>query len=233
MKNIPLLIIMGQLFRVMSYDREANERNAIPGLKFLGHPLKWHRLDDGVMGGRSETHHSVEESSQSGSSILHFSGQINTTGGGFCSIRARIAGGMPSNTIALRIKHIGDGKTYKLLLSDCTKSTFGPSRRSPSWQADIPTSKTGVEEISEISLDSLTPSMIGGPITTDSKLDPTQVQEMGFMLSLKLSNGQPNPVDTFGTGVFDFSLRILSIEPVGADGKSLSNFDSENAEDLK
>ncbi|KAL7469946.1 hypothetical protein ACHAXS_010183, partial [Conticribra weissflogii] len=184
MKNFLQLFLMGQIFRVMSYDRAANERNSITGLKFLGRPLKWHRLDDGVMGGRSETLHSVEASSESGSPILHFSGQINTDGGGFCSIRAPITGGMPSGTRALRIKYIGDGKTYKLLLSDGSKSTFGPSRRSPSWQADIPTSKTGVEETSEIMLDSFTPSIIGGPITSDSKLDPAQVQEMGFMLSL-------------------------------------------------
>lgn len=37
------------------------------------------------------------------------------------------------------------------------------------------------------------------------------------MLSLKLSNGDPNPVETYGSGIFPFSLRIRSIEPVNAD----------------
>ena len=208
---------MGQVMRMMSYDRAANEQNAVPGLAFLGKTLKWHRLDDGVMGGRSETVHSFQSSTadDGGSgSVLHFSGQINTDGGGFCSIRSPIEGGLPADTSALRISFVGDGKTYKFLLSDGNKSTFGPSRRSPSWQADLPTSKEGVEETAIISLDSLAPSVIGGPIDTDAKLDPVKVQEMGFMLSLKLSNGQPNPVETFGSGVFPFSLKIRSIDPV-------------------
>ena len=154
---------MGQILRIMSYDRSANERNAILGLNLLGNALKWHRLDDGVMGGRSETTHHVE--SVNGKQTLHFSGQINTQGGGFCSIRSPVQGGLPSDTTAIRISYVGDGKTYKFLLSDGNKSTFGPSRRSPSWQADIPTNKK--EETRLIQLDSLTPSMIGGPVDAD------------------------------------------------------------------
>lgn len=142
---ILLPLLMGQVLRVMSYDRAANERNAIPGLQLLGHTLKWHRLNDGVMGGRSETLHSFHEgaaaadvsdsdskSTQPSAAIptkgaaLHFSGQINTSGGGFCSIRSPLPQGhIPSNTAAIKITHIGDGKTYKFLLSDGNKSTFG------------------------------------------------------------------------------------------------------------
>ena len=39
---------------------------------------------------------------------------------------------------------------------------------------------------------------------------------MGFMLSLKLSNGSSNPVETFGSGIFPFSLTIRSIDIVSA-----------------
>ena len=55
-------IIMGQAIRAMKYDRTANECNAIPGLTFHGRQLQWHRLDDGVMGGKSETVHSCSTS---------------------------------------------------------------------------------------------------------------------------------------------------------------------------
>ncbi|KAL7526432.1 hypothetical protein ACHAXR_001486, partial [Thalassiosira sp. AJA248-18] len=181
-------------------------------LKFLGRTLNWHRLDDGVMGGQSETAHV----SSTDADELHFAGQINTQGGGFCSIRSPIEGGFPSDTAAIRLCYVGDGKTYKLLFSDINKSAFGPSRRSPSWQKDLPTKK-GVEDTAVIRLDSLTPSLQGGPINTDMKIDPTKIQEMGFMLSLKLSSGESNPAETFGSGIFPFSLRIRSIETVSAD----------------
>ena len=177
----------------------------------MGRDLNWHRLDDGVMGGQSNTLHSCTETGE-----LDFSGQINTQGGGFCSIRSPIEGGLPPNTAAIRVCYVGDGKTYKVLFSDGNKSAFGPSRRSPSWQCDLPTKK-GVEDTTTIRLDSLIPSLQGGPVKTDVKLNPTEVKEMGFMLSLKLSSGKSNPVETYGSGIFPFSLKILSIESVSED----------------
>lgn len=214
---------MGQILRIMSYDRAANERNAIPALNLLGNTLKWHRLDDGVMGGQSTTFLSQQEPEDSTAGdnncqpTLHFTGQINTNGGGFCSIRSPIEEGLlPSDTTGIRLSFIGDGKTYKFLLSDGNKSTFGPSRRSPSWQVDLPTNNDVREETRVIPLEAFTPSVIGGPVDTDVKLNPMQVKEMGFMLSLKLSNGEANPVETFGSGIFPFSLKIRSIELVQA-----------------
>lgn len=201
---------MGQVLRIMAYERAANERNAIQGLKLLDKPLKWHRLDDGVMGGQSETLHSFD-------GVLNFSGQINCNGGGFTSIRSAIPDGLSSDTTGVRVTYVGDGKTYKVLFSDGNKSAFGPSSRSPSWQTDLPT-KEGIEKTTTISFDLLTPSLRGGPIDSDAKFDPTHIQEMGFMLSLKLSDGKPNPVETYGTGIFPFSLKIKHIEPISGGG---------------
>ncbi|KAL7538344.1 hypothetical protein ACHAWF_006069 [Thalassiosira exigua] len=209
--TVILLSAMGQVIRAARYDRAANERNAVRSLDLIGRKLNWHRLDDGVMGGQSETIHSSTDAGE-----LHFSGQINTQGGGFCSIRSPVEGGFPADTVAVRICYVGDGKTYKVLFSDGNKSAFGPSRRSPSWQSDLPT-KNGVEGTAVVRLDSLTPSLQGGPVETDLKIDPTEVKEMGFMLSLKLSSGESNPVETFGAGVFPFSLKIRAIEVVGAE----------------
>ena len=143
--------------------------------------------------------------------------QAKSIQGGFTSIRSPIEGGLAADTTAIRVSYIGDGKTYKVLISDGNKSAFGPSRRSPSWQTDLPTKKDGSEETAIISLDSLTPSLQGSPIKTDEKLDPTEVKEIGFMLSLKLSSGESNPVETYGTGIFPFSLKILSIGTVCTD----------------
>ena len=90
-------------------------------LNLLGRALKWHRLDDGVMGGQSETVHSSAE----GADELNFAGHINTQGGGFCSIRSPIEGGLPSDTAAIRVIFVGDGKTYKVLFSDGNKKHLG------------------------------------------------------------------------------------------------------------
>jgi hypothetical protein len=208
--------IMGQAVRIMKYDRAENERTAIGALNFVDQALEWYRLDDGVMGGQSETIHSCL---QDGS--LNFEGNINTNGGGFCSIRAPIPNGLPPNTEVIRIRFIGDGKTYKLTLSDGKKSTFGPSLRSPSWQADIPSKKDGKEESVTIPFADLLPTWGGGPRSQPSAEDRAQVKfnagdikEIGVMLSLKLSDGSPNPTETFGEGVFPFSLRVSYIEPI-------------------
>jgi hypothetical protein len=208
---------MGQAMRIVSYNRAANERNAIPSLKLFDQRLSWYRLDDGVMGGQSETIHSDHDGQ------LIFQGTINTNGGGFCSIRTNIAQGvLPTNTERIRLKFIGDGKTYKFLLSDGSRSTFGPNRKSPSWQVDIPTKKARddedqQEEVMEILISSFQPSWVFGPSKEEKEnatFDISSIREIGLMLSLKLSNGRPNPVETFGQGIFPFSLKVTSIEAI-------------------
>jgi len=198
---------MGQVMRMMRYDRSLNEQNAIPALNFLGSNLSWHRLDDGVMGGRSETLHESSEETN----ILHFKGTINTDGGGFTSIRAPIpSSGLPKNIEALRMKFRGDGKTYKVLLSN--GNAGGPFSRNPSWQIDLPTQKCGDYEEIVLPLKDFKPSFGGS--TLDSKgysLEASDIREIGFMLSLKLSDGRSNPPETFGEGIFDFSLEIDSM----------------------
>jgi hypothetical protein len=200
---------MGQAVRIVKYDRAENEKNAIPALNLLDQPLKWHRLDDGVMGGQSETLHMCTDDGS-----LHFKGEINTNGGGFCSIRSPF-GGFPPDTKAVRLRFKGDGKTYKLLLSDGTKSAFGPSRRSPSWQSDIPTKGGEDEEELILPLSSLKPSFGGSAVGAQEPFDASSMGQIGFMLSLKLSDGSSNPIETFGSGIFPFSFTISSIEPIG------------------
>lgn len=204
-----------QIYRTIKYDRAANERNAIPALDIVNDALSWYRLDDGVMGGQSETTHSSSQDTGS----LEFKGEINTNGGGFCSIRSKIPSGLPADAVAIRLKLKGDGKTYKLMFSDGTKSMMGPV----SWQADIPTKTGGDVETLIIPFSDLLPS--SGPRKIDladvERLAAVDMKEIGFMLSLKLSDGSDNSKDTFGEGIFGFSLEVISIEPIQSlDGKS-------------
>jgi NADH dehydrogenase [ubiquinone] 1 alpha subcomplex assembly factor 1 len=194
---------MGNLLRMMKYDRATNERSAIPVLNFLEQELSWFRLDDGVMGGQSSTSHQKHEDE-----TLDFGGTINTNGGGFCSIRANFQG-LPENTKAIRIRYTGDGKTYKFLLSDGNR---GFSMLT--WQYDIPTDPSKEEQIIEIDLQDLKASMGPRPVPSNTQFSTSSMNLMGIMLSLKLSDGEPNPVETFGSGIFPFSFKIHSIEPV-------------------
>lgn len=208
---------MGQIVRVMRYDRAGNEAAAIQALNLLGEGLNWFRLDDGVMGGQSETVHSND------SGGLHFKGTINTDGGGFCSIRARLPQCFQPGITGFKLKFIGDGKTYKLTLSDGNASTGGPFSRTPSWQVDLPT-QAGTEQTAVLHLCEMKPAFGGRASSRPSDdditsyvLDITGIREIGLMLSLKLSDGSPNPKETFGEGIFPFSLQVLSIEPVMED----------------
>jgi hypothetical protein len=211
---------IGQAVRIMKYDRAEDERNAISALNILDQetPLKWYRLDDGVMGGQSETLHVCLDDGS-----LHFTGQINTNGGGFCSIRSPLSEGLPKDATAIRLQFRGDGKTYKLLLSDGTRSSVGPSKRSPSWQCDIPTKNmdngaknVGGREEEEITIpfSSLKPSWGPRPATKQEavQFDAGSMRQIGFMLSLKRSDGSNNPVETFGSGIFPLSFQVSSIE---------------------
>jgi hypothetical protein len=224
--------VMGNIMRMAAYDRAGNMQNAVPSTIFLGSPdaLKWHRLDDGVMGGQSETQHCDE------SGVLHFKGVINTNGGGFTSIRAPFAAGLLTDDAisALKIRHRGDGKTYKVLLSDGTSS--GPMGTSPSWQMDLPTRQlkgSDEWETSVLPLDRFLPSFGGrSPLGEKDRskytLRASEMKEIGLMLSLRLADGGPNPEETFGSGVFDFSLEVESIEAVQHDHDPETDKDQKN-----
>jgi len=220
-----LLPEMGNVGRMINYDRKGNVANAITSLQILDQELKWHRLDDGVMGGKSETLHE----SGNGGKVLRFCGTINTDGGGFTSVRAPIPSPhLTDRTAALRVRYRGDGKTYKVLLSD------GGGMRSPSWQVDLPTmaaTEDGDADAAcevDLPLEDFRPAF--GPRSVSEKdrkkykLVASEMRQLGFMLSLKLSDGSDNPVETFGEGIFDFSLEIESIEAVeeAASGTALA-----------
>jgi len=211
-----ILASMGNIVRMARYDRAGNVAAAIPALHLNNTSLAWHRLDDGVMGGMSETLHS---SGLDGKDGICFAGKINTTGGGFASIRSPIER-LPAEMTGLRIKFRGDGRTYKVLLSDGKSS--GPRGGSPSWQVDLPTKKLDAMEKSQVAdlpLSSFLPSFGGRPSLSPeghSKygINANQIRQIGLMLSLKLSDGSPNPPETFGKGEFGFSLFVESIETI-------------------
>lgn len=179
----------------------------------------------------------IRNDNNSTSQLLRFSGQINTNGGGFASIRSALpdTGLLLSssdkdndnnNTVkGIKIRYRGDGKTYKVILSDGQRSTGGPFLRSPTWQMDLPTtastSTVAVDTIMDeaiLPLDKFQPSFGPRSVSEEEKaglvLVPGKQRMIGLMLSLKLSDGTDNPRETFGEGVFEFSLDVEAIEVV-------------------
>jgi hypothetical protein len=169
-----------------------------------------------VMGGRSNTH--VEIPTDSGVPCL-FTGTINTNGGGFCSIRANLEKSLPDDAKGFKIKYKGDGNTYKILLSK-GQGAGGPMSKNPSWQADIPTTKNQMEE-KVVTFDSFFPSFGGRRSLTEEEMafytfKPSEMAQLGIMLSLKLSNGESNPPETFGQSqsIFDFHFEVHELSIV-------------------
>lgn len=204
-----------QVTRAMTYNIAKNEKNAVKILDIDGVPLSWFQLDDGVMGGQSQTDLKLLGKDDK----LHFRGMINCNGGGFTSIRAKLpSDALTSDRTGLKIRFRGDGKTYKVILSNAERG--GPFSKVPSWQADLPTTKEHSDTWDEVIIPftELVAAFGGGPRSQLSEqekksyiFNPMEMKEIGLMLSLRLSDGTSNPVETFGEGIFPFSLLVDSI----------------------
>jgi len=214
-RSIHINRTMGQAIRMMKYDSAGNMANAVPtSLSLNNAKLIFHRLDDGVMGGKSITNQAVMHSTITNG--LLFSGTIDTNGGGFTSIRSPLDNALSADAKGIKLRYKGDGKTYKILLSE-GNGAGGPFSQTPSWQADLATRADEVEEtIVEFNL--FKPSFGGRGASRNEMesfvFDQTKMSQMGLMLSLKLSNGDKNPVETFGEGIFDFRFELHEVDLV-------------------
>lgn len=206
---------MGQVFRMLAYNARGAGEASLPTLSLGGEALTWTTLDDGVMGGRS-TSRASQVVLEGNTPHLRFSGTCDTRGGGFASIRATLPpetlrGSPEELEMKLRLK--GDGRTYKVLLSNGAGG--GPFSKHPSWQADVATDRTAADQVVRIPLSTFRPSFGGRSISSEEcpVLAPAEMRQVGLMLSLYLSNGEANPVETFGAPgtAFDFSLDVMEM----------------------
>mmetsp|Transcript_24014 Transcript_24014/g.27405 ORF Transcript_24014/g.27405 Transcript_24014/m.27405 type:complete len:221 (+) Transcript_24014:54-716(+) len=220
---------MGQVLRTIKYSQTENMSNQRPTSLILNNAhLSFYNIDDGIMGGQSFTHIDQlfksttpkDNHESSANKSLFFTGEINTNGGGFASIKSDLENGLPSDAKGLKLKYIGDGKTYKITFSK-GQGSGGPFSSSPNWQFDLPTTSgenAAVEE-KTIYFNEFVPSFGGRKTLSKEEMstyhfDNEEMKQIGIMLSLKLSNGNANPVETFGSGIFNFRLELEDMELV-------------------
>ncbi|MEM7078548.1 MAG: CIA30 family protein [Pseudomonadota bacterium] len=73
-------------------------------------PLRWQVVNDTVMGGRSRSRHAIRDHG------LHFSGTLNTNGGGFASLRSNRVNHSLAEFDHVRLRVKGDGRAYRFRL---------------------------------------------------------------------------------------------------------------------
>ena len=146
-----------------------------PGSADLG----WYVLNDNVMGGRSEGAFAREDGR------LVFTGNTNTRGGGFSSIRTQAMQLDLSAKTGIQVRVRGDGRRYTWRLT--TNASW--RGREVSYWADFETEKDAWVT-AEIPFSRFVPKFRGyeldGPV-----LDPTQITGMGLMIY----DGQDGPFE--------------------------------------
>lgn len=130
----------------------------------------WYVVNDNVMGGRSDGTFAEQEGT------LVFTGNTNTNGGGFSSIRTRALQLDLSGKAGIQVRVKGDGRRYTWRLA----SNVSWRGRQVSYWADFDTVK-GSWIIAEIPFSRFVPKFRGFELEGPS-LDPGQITGMGLMI---------------------------------------------------
>lgn len=132
----------------------------------------WRVINDNVMGGRSLGGLTFENNT------MVFAGSINTNGGGFSSVRARIETGSLADTKALILRLKPDGRSYKVSLR--TNALY--RGRSVAFQALIPASEAGQWATVKIPYTDFTASLFGRPLS-GTEFNKSEAQSIGFIIA--------------------------------------------------
>lgn len=134
---------------------------------------RWITVNDNVMGGRSDGSFEIS------GGRLSFTGDINTNGGGFSSIRWTVPEGKLRDNEAVRIRLKTDGRAYNLNLRTRTRVRG----RQLTYRGDL--GQEGSTEWQEVivKFDDLVPTIFGQVVRPAPTFDPVNVQTLGFILA--------------------------------------------------
>lgn len=134
----------------------------------------WYPVNDDVMGGRSSGGPCYEAGN------LVFSGNINTDGGGFSSIRAPLQPGALAGKNCLVIRVRTDARAYQVSLrTDVTVRGM-----SVAFRGEIDASQAGEWVDCKVLFADLVPTIFGRPID-DAVFERDKVTSIGFIISDK------------------------------------------------
>ena len=148
---------------------------------------RWQTVNDNVMGGQSLG------GPQFVDNTLIFSGEINTDGGGFSSLRLLLEPEQLVGIDRVRFRARSDGRPYMVTFDDNVRARD----RRVSHRAEIPFLATDDWQTATVTFDALFPAIFGRPIE-DTPFQPELATRMGIMIS----DGQDGP----------FSLQVDWIE---------------------
>jgi hypothetical protein len=134
----------------------------------------WFIVNDGVMGGRSSGGGEIDDS------VLRFAGNVVTAGGGFTSVRLRLAGDELVDTTRIEMRVRPDDRTYGLTMEDATVYRGIPV----SHRADLargPVDSDGWA-IAAVDYDRLVPSVFG-VLLEAPPFDPASAREIGIIIA--------------------------------------------------
>ena len=130
---------------------------------------RWTMRNDDVMGGRSIGGVRFEDSA------MVFSGNIDTNGGGFSSVRLTLLEAFEpgDDRVVLRVRT--DGRGYRVLLEDRARPRIV-------YRADFPDLEPGGWETIEVAFPTLQPSVSGDPVEAPA-FEPEAAWRIGLMLN--------------------------------------------------
>lgn len=130
----------------------------------------WYVLNDNVMGGRSEGTFELRDE------MLHFSGDTNTNGGGFSSIRTAAVELDLSSYAGIRLRVKGDGRRYSWRLTTTARWRGGQV----SYWADFDT-VAGEWTVADVPFANFIPKFRGSRLD-GPPLDASEITGMGLMI---------------------------------------------------
>lgn len=135
----------------------------------------WQTVNDNVMGGRSSGAASYADGK------LLFTGNINTNGGGFSSVRTALPHGVLEGMDLFQLRVLPDTRHYQLILQ--TDALFGG--RPVAYRADIQNLRPGNWSDGSVLFSELQPTVFGRPIP-----GPVFVASQARLLGIIIADGQ-------------------------------------------
>jgi hypothetical protein len=176
MRYLISLIFVGALFMPNIASAEACPLNI--KMESVETVSMWRSVNDGVMGGLSSG------GPRFAKDHMVFKGVINTDGGGFSSIRARVAPNAFADMDGLKLRVKSDGRIYKATFRTDARRGW----REVSFQAPLPVKSAGEWEDVFVPFSDLTASVFGRPVR-GAQFDPLKIQSVGIILA----DGQDGP----------------------------------------